>query len=323
MNIVITGASGQDGIFLIDKLLRETDGKIFACTRSSVNFDFNKLKYLNNNEDFSRIRIVEIDFLNYEEVFKFLKDVSPKLLFNLMGPSSVKSFIDNPSKMEKVTLSCFENIINSLINSRNFCNIYHSSSSEMYGYDATIPFDENSKFEPNSSYAKSKLKLHRKCEELLKTYEWPIISGVMFNHESEFRSSNFLIMNLIEKAIEINNGAKYKVTVPSFEISRDWSYARDIAEAIFELTINNFYGTYVIGSGMPASLEEISKYIFNKVGLDYNNFVSVNSNELRAGEPINILCNPTKIKKDTGWEASKDIYYAIDKMYEYKTFFQR
>ena len=61
----------------------------------------------------------------------------------------------------------------------------------MYGYDTTIPFDENSKFEPNSSYAKSKLKLHRKCEELLKTYEWPIISGVMFNHESEFRSSNF------------------------------------------------------------------------------------------------------------------------------------
>ena len=57
--------------------------------------------------------------------------------------------------------------------------------------------------------------------------------------------------------------------------------------------------------------------------MDYNNFVSVNSNELRAGEPINILCNPTKIKKDTGWEASKDIYYAIDKMYEYKTFFQR
>ena len=54
-------------------------------------------------------------------------------------------------------------------------------------------------------------------EELLKTYEWPIISGVMFNHESEFRSSNFLIMNLIEKAIEINNGAKHKVTVPSLK----------------------------------------------------------------------------------------------------------
>ena len=71
--------------------------------------------------------------------------------------------------------------------------------------------------------------------------------------------------------------------------------SRDIAEAIFELTINTLW--HICKFEKPASLEEISKYIFNKIGLDYNDFVYVNSNELRAGEPINILCNPTKKKR--------------------------
>lgn len=323
MNIVITGATGQDGIFLIDKLLRETEGKIFACTRRKKNFDFNKLNYLDNKEEYSRVKIVELDFLNYQEVFNFLNDVNPNMLFNLMGPSSVKSFIDKPKEMEQIALSSFENIINSFINSRNFCNIFQSSSSEMYGYDSKKPFDENSKFEPISAYAKSKHNLHLKCEDLIKTYDWPIVSGIMFNHESEFRNSNFLIMNLIEKAIEIKNGVNQIVTLPSFQISRDWSYARDIAEAIFELAINNLSGSYVIGSGNSTSLEEISNYIFKKIGLDYNNYVKINSNELRHGEPINTLSNPSKIKQDIGWEASKDIYYVIDKMYDYKTHFKR
>ena len=318
MNIVITGASGQDGIFLIDKLLKETKAKIFACTRNEKNFDFNKLRYLDNNEDFSRVKIVELDFLNYQKVLDFIKDTSPEILFNLMGPSSVKSFIENPVHMESITNKSFENIINSLINTNNFCNFFHSSSSEMYGYESKIPFNENSRFEPNTSYAKSKFKLHKKCLDMLEIYEWPIISGVMFNHESEFRSSKFLIMNLIENAIAINNGEKINITIPSLEISRDWSYARDITNAIFNLTINKFSGTYLIGSGISTSLKEITKYIFNKIDLDYTNFINIKLEELRAGEPLHIGCDPSKVRRDTGWEADNDIFYAIDKMFSYK-----
>ena len=99
MKVVITGASGQDGIFLTDKILKETNAEVYACTRKKNNFDFKKLQYLKNQEDMSRIKIVELDYLNYDEIYSFIADAKPSFLYNFMGPSSVKSFIENPIKM--------------------------------------------------------------------------------------------------------------------------------------------------------------------------------------------------------------------------------
>lgn len=319
MKIIITGATGQDATFLIDKILRETKADIFACTRSKKNFDFNRLKYLKNKENYSRINIVELDFLNFQKVYNFIDDISPNYIFNLMGPSSVKSFIDNPEHMDNIATKSFDNLINSLIKSKNFCNFYHSSSSEMYGYDSALPFDENSEFKPNSSYALSKLKMHKKCLKLMETYEWPIVPGIMFNHESEFRSSEFLIMNIIEKAIKISDGKTSEIILPSLKISRDWSYAKDISNAIFELTINNFKGAYIIGSGSANSLDEITKYIFNKVNLNYKNFINIKTENLRTGEPMQIQSNPSKIYNDIGWKVNNNIFDAIDKMFYFKS----
>ena len=118
MKVVITGASGQDGIFLTDKILRETNAEVYACTRKKNNFDFKKLQYLKNQEDMSRVKIVELDYLNYDEIYNFLADAKPNFLYNLMGPSSVKSFIENPIKMTDETINSFKNITNALINTK-------------------------------------------------------------------------------------------------------------------------------------------------------------------------------------------------------------
>ena len=319
MRIIITGSTGQDATFLIDKILRETDADVFACTRNKNNFDFNRLSYLKNKENYSRIKIVELDFLNFQNVFNFINDTSPNYIFNLMGPSSVKSFIENPLVMKNIATKSFENLINSLIKSKNFCNIYHSSSSEMYGYDSETPFDEYSEFKPNSSYAVSKLRMHEKCIELIERYEWPIVTGIMFNHESEFRSSEFLVMNIIEQALKISKGVSSEVTLPSLKISRDWSYAKDISNAIFDLTINNYRGAYIIGSGKTNSLAEITNYIFKKVNLNYKNLINIKPENLRIGEPLHIQSNPSKIYNDIGWKVKNNIFDAIDKMFYYKS----
>ena len=99
MNTVITGASGQDGIFLTDKILRDSKSNIYLCTRSKRDFNFNKLYSINKNVDLSRIKVIELDYLNFESISNFINDVQPNFFFNLMGPSSVKSFIENPSEM--------------------------------------------------------------------------------------------------------------------------------------------------------------------------------------------------------------------------------
>ena len=111
MNTVITGASGQDGIFLTDKILRDTKSNVYLCTRSKKDFNFNKLNSINKNVDLSRIKVIELDYLNFESVSNFIDDIHPDYFFNLMGPSSVKSFIENPSEMTEITNIGFENIL--------------------------------------------------------------------------------------------------------------------------------------------------------------------------------------------------------------------
>jgi GDPmannose 4,6-dehydratase len=235
-----------------------------------------------------------------------------------MGPSSVKSFIENPIKMTDETLNSFKNITNALIKTNNFCNFYQSSSSEMYGYDSETPFDEISEFKPNTPYAKAKLEIHNETLKFIEKYDWKIISGIMFNHESEFRTSNFLVMNLVENAIKIKNNNNLKLSIPSLEISRDWTYAQETCEGIFQLIENNHSGTFVIGSGVAISIKDICKYIFEKVDLNFEDFIDVNPASMRSGEPIHVQSNPKKIKDSIGWFSKQSIFDVIDKMFVYK-----
>ena len=318
MKVLITGGSGQDGIFLVDKILKDTNFDIYVCTRNKKFFDFNKLKYLKNNEDLRRLKLIEINYLNFEDVLDIFTNVHPNYIYNLMGPSSVNLFNSNPEEMNHIATSSFNNIINALIKTNNFCSFYQASSSEMYGYDAEFPFDEHSKFKPNSHYAKSKYSLHLKCLDLKDKYEWNIVSGIMFNHESEFRTSSFLIMKLVEKVIDINNGNSSILELPSLAIKRDWTYAKEMSEAITKLTFDNLNGSYVIGSGKSHSIGEIADYLFKKVNLDYRDFVKENNSYMRDGEPLEVVSNPLKMKNDTGWVSKLTIFEILDKMYEYR-----
>ena len=318
MNTVITGASGQDGIFLTDKILRDTKSNVYLCTRSKKDFNFNKLNSINKNVDLSRIKVIELNYLNFESVSNFINDIHPDYFFNLMGPSSVKSFIENPSEMTEVTNIGFENIVNSLIKARNFCNFFQASSSEMYGYESESPFNESSKFAPNTAYAKAKYGIHLKTLQMQEKFNWNIISGIMFNHESEFRNSNFLIMKLVEEAINIENGSKKIIEVPSLKIARDWTYAKEMCDAMYNLVYNNFSGSYVIGSGKSTTLEEIVQYIFKMLNLEYRDYIVVNNSSLRKGEPMVVTSNPEKIYKEIGWKVGLTIFDIVNRMYDYK-----
>tara|TARA_B100000524_G_C23651519_1_gene370304 strand:+ start:404 stop:1366 length:963 start_codon:yes stop_codon:yes gene_type:complete len=318
LNTVITGASGQDGIFLTDKILRDSKSNIYLCTRSKRDFNFNKLYSINKNVDLSRIKVIELDYLNFESISNFINDVQPNFFFNLMGPSSVKSFIENPSEMTEITNVGFENIINSLIKARNFCNFFQASSSEMYGYESGSSFNESSKFAPNTAYAKAKHGIHLKTLQIQEKFNWNIVSGIMFNHESEFRNSNFLIMKLVEKAINIENGSTEIIEVPSLKIARDWTYAKEMCDAMYNLVYNDFSGSYVIGSGKSTTLEEIVQFIFKILNLEYPDYIVENSSSLRKSEPMVVTSDPEKIYKELGWKANLNIFDIVNKMYQYK-----
>ena len=158
---------------------------------------------ITNLTKLQNINLVNTSLENQEEVDKLIKDFRPDYLFNLTGPSSVYESIKQPELEFKIT-KIFDNLIEANIKNNNLCNFYQASSSEMFGQNNNLNiYNENSKFKPNSPYASGKFTNHEKIKRLREEYEWNIYSGIMFNHESEYRKNDYLFMKIIQTAYKI------------------------------------------------------------------------------------------------------------------------
>ena len=317
-NILITGITGQDGIFLTRLLKNKSPNcNIVGTSRNSNNnIFFQKLNYL-KLEDTRNINIFNIDLNNFNEVNNFVREINPDFVYNFSGPSSVYESLEN-SYIQTEINNGFKNLTESLIVNKNFCNFFQASSSEMFA-DSDKQLDENSKFEPNSPYAKAKLDIHYKVLELNEKFDWKIISGIMFNHESEFRSDNFLFYKIINAAVEIKNKKRNSIELGNLDIERDWSYAKEIVEGVYETMNYGSSPTYVYGSGKSTSIKNCVDYIFKAYDLDWREFVKTNKSFIRDNDPLKKICDPTRIYNEIGWETKTSIFEVLNLMINYKS----
>ncbi len=317
-NILITGITGQDGIFLTDTILsKEENVNIVGVSRATSSSQFfRKLSFI-NDLPVDNVNLINIDLNNFEETSNFISDFKPNAVYNLSGPSSPSESIKNKEKYILIE-SIFNNLTKALIDSKNLCNFFQASSSEMFEENIKGELNEQSSFSPNSPYAFYKYKNHLQIKELKKKYGWNIYSGVMFNHESEFRGDEYLIMSLINSAIQIYKGEKNYFNVGSLEYIRDWSFAGDVAEAIFRITNFGKSSNYVIGSGKGNSIRKMIEIIFTKFGLNYEDFIQIDSGLLRPGDPIRIVSNPGRLKKELSWKPQLSFEELIGRCISYK-----
>tara|TARA_Y100000768_G_scaffold384753_1_gene369413 strand:- start:495 stop:1460 length:966 start_codon:yes stop_codon:yes gene_type:complete len=305
LKVLITGISGQDGIFLTNKLLEShKDITIYGTSRNYNEKKFLKnLKSVSNSANFSDVIIKNINLLDSNSVENMVDEIRPDLLFNLSGPSSVYESLKNPN-IKKQIGKIFDNLINAGIKKNNFFKFFQASSSEMFNQHVNEKLNENSMFNPISPYAEGKLEVHKKIENIKKEYNWKISSGIMFNHESEFRHNDYLFMKIIKSAIEIKNNKKNNLIVGSLDLVRDWSFAGDFAEAIYLICLDGNGENYVIGSGVGQSINDLVRIIFEHFNLDPEEFIEVDSANLRPGDPLEIVSDPSKIKDELNWETS-------------------
>ena len=305
MKVLITGISGQDGIFLTNKLLESHKNiTIYGTSRNYNEKKFLKnLKSVSNSENFSDVIIKNINLLDSNSVENMVNEIRPDLLFNLSGPSSVYESLKNPN-IKKQIGKIFDNLINAGIKKNNFFKFFQASSSEMFNQHVNEKLNENSMFNPISPYAEGKLEVHKKIENIKKEYNWKISSGIMFNHESEFRHNDYLFMKIIKSAIEIKNNKKNNLIVGSLDLVRDWSFAGDFAEAIYLICLDGNGENYVMGSGVGRSINDLVRIIFEHFNLDPEEFIEVDSANLRPGDPLEIVSDPSKIKDELNWETS-------------------
>jgi len=316
-NILITGITGQDGIFLTDLIIKkETKSNIVGISRSSSNKNFfKKLNYLNNLSK-NNISLVNLELNNPSEVSNFIGDFKPDFVYNLTGPSSPSESIKNPETYKSIE-NIFENLTKALIKSENYCNFFQASSSEMYAENKDS-LDEDSEYLPKSPYAIYKYKNHLKIQNLKKKFDWNIYSGIMFNHESEFRDSKYLIMSLINSAIQISNGQKNSFKVGSLDYIRDWSFAGDVAEAIYKITNFGKESNYVIGSGNGHTIAKMIEILFSQLELNYEEYIQIDKSLIRKGDPIRIVSNPSRLINELSWKPKLSFGELVERCLSYR-----
>ena len=303
-NILITGITGQDGLFLTTKYLNENENYfVYGISRSNdLNLFYKRLNSL-NIKSIDNLKILNIDLNSRSQVLNLLETIKPDAVYNFSGPSSVYKSLNH--KEESITIkNIFDNLTGSLIKLENFCNFFQASSSEMFENISNNAIDENTNMVPNSPYAKGKYENHKNVLKLSKEYNWNIVSGIMFNHESEFRENDYLIKKIINSAEQISKKQKLSFQLGSVDYVRDWSFAGDIVNAAFTLLNNNAKGAYVIGSGKGSKILEIVEIVFNNFNLNWEDYLEINEDLLRKGDAKVKVSNPAKIKQEFGWETS-------------------
>tara|TARA_B100000900_G_scaffold96123_1_gene79179 strand:- start:3058 stop:4032 length:975 start_codon:yes stop_codon:yes gene_type:complete len=318
VKILITGITGQDGIFVTKYLLENNPYiKIYGTSRS-LNYKefYRKLNYLNPKLETNNISIFKTELSILENVKKIISDIQPHSIYNLTGPSSVYESIKKPNLSKAIEI-IYNNLTLACINESIFPNFFQASSSEMYGKNHETILNEKSMFLPNSPYAEAKLGNHIKTAELRSRFNWNIVSGIMFNHESEFRTENYLFMKIINYLLNINNLPGTKLTLGGVDLVRDWSHASDISKGIVDMTENKISEDFVLGSGKPTKISHLLDISFGYFNLDWNEYVEVKEEILRKDDPIYRISDPSKIKKMLNWNTVIDIEEILRKIIRY------
>ena len=239
--------------------------------------------------------------MDQRKIEKLFLNLQPSTVYNFTGPSSVyESLIDNGDSQKQI-VEIFDNLISASMKLDNLPNFFQPSSSEMFGPGDYNVLNEDSPFNPISPYAEAKLKNHLRVIELAKNYDWNIKSGIMFNHESEFRKDNYLFSKVIKSVIEIENGTRESLTVGSLEYERDWSFAGDIVDATYLIINNAKLPAYVIGSGTSKKIKDLIQLTFDYFELDWEKYVEVDESLLRINDPVSITSDPTLLKSELKW----------------------
>ena len=160
-----------------------------------------------------------------------LNDLNKSINKPLYLPNGVDRELFKPVVSKNEIIKIFENLITASLNMEKLPNFFQASSSEMFGPNNLNMLNEKSSFNPISPYAVGKLHNHNKVLELAKQYSWNIKSGIMFNHESEFRKNNYFFTKVINAAKKIKKNEIKKLSLGSLDYCRDWTFSGDVVAA--------------------------------------------------------------------------------------------
>jgi GDPmannose 4,6-dehydratase len=312
---LITGINGQDGSYLAEFLLNKGYQVFGTLKRNSV--AENQTARLDKVYD--KIKLFYADLTDLSSLISVIQKTQPDEIYNLAAQSHVRISFDQPIYTAQVTGVGTLNMLEAVRLIKPDAKVYQASSSEMFGNSIDVDgFQrETTAMYPVSPYGCAKVYSYNICRNYRNSYNMFISNGILFNHESPRRGTNFVTNKVVKEAVKIKLGLSKKLALGNLDATRDWGHAKDYVEAMWMILQLENPDDYVCATGISHSVKELCKYVFGKLELSYQDYVVIDEKFLRPEELNNLKGDPTKLKKHTEWEPTYTFETMLDEMIEY------
>lgn len=299
---LITGITGQDGSYLAELLLSKKY-EVHGIIRRSSSFNTQRIDhiYVDPHTPGAQLFLHYGDLSSFEQISYIVHHVQPDEIYHLGAQSHVRVSFDMPKYTGDVTGLGTARILEAVRISRRKTKFYQASSSEMFG-KTPAPQNESSAFCPRSPYACAKLYSYWMAVNYREGYNIFASNGILFNHESPRRGETFVTRKITRAVANIIAGKQKKLYLGNLSAKRDWGYAPEYVEGMWNILQQGRGDDYVIGTGQTHSVEDFLKVVFDYADLDYKKYIEIDKSYFRPTEVEHLVADSTKAKKELGWD---------------------
>ena len=292
---LITGIAGQDGSYLAELLLAK-GYEVFGIVRGSPLAVYPNLDGVRRD-----VRLLQGDLLDQMTLLDAITQSQPDELYNLAATSFVPASWRQPVMTAQFTAVGVTSMLEAVRITKPELRVYQASTSEIFGATTETPQTETTPFVPHNPYAVAKLYGHLMVSTYRERYGLHASSGILYNHESPRRPPEFVTRKVTRTAAAISLGQAGELRLGNLDATRDWSFAGDVAEAMWLMLQQDAGDDYVVGSGVSRTVQELVETAFGFAGVEMDDRVVVDPEFVRPPDPVPLVGNSAKARERLGW----------------------
>jgi GDPmannose 4,6-dehydratase len=300
---LITGITGQDGGYLAELLL-EQGYTIHGMIRPTSGVAGTRLGELMESPAGygDRIDLHNAELTDSTSLSLLMDKTDPDEVYHLAGQSHIQISFDLPEYTGETTALGTLRILEAIRRRGKEVRFYQAATSEVFGEPEEAPQTERTPFRPVNPYAAAKLYAYSVVGAYRRAYGMHASNGILFNHESPYRGTNYVTRKIARAAARIAAGLESSVTLGNLDARRDWGFAGDYVRAMHLMVQADKADDYVIATGVSHSVREFCQAAFSRVGLDYEAHVRVDDRFLRPVDITETRGDASKARKELEWE---------------------
>lgn len=305
---LITGINGQDGSYLAEHLLAQ-GYKVFGLVRRTSIRNLERVAHV-----LEQLELLNGDLLDQNSLINAVAEAQPDEIYNLAAQSFVPASFSQPVLTGEFTALGVTRMLEAVRIVNPKIRFYQASSSEMFGKVQSVPQDEETKFHPRSPYGVAKLYGHWITVNFRESYGMYAVSGILFNHESPRRGTEFVTRKITLAAARIAARKQKELKLGNLDARRDWGFTGDFVEAMRLMLQQDEPKDFVIGTGETHTVQEFVEAAFDHVGLDWKKHVVIDPKLVRPAEVDLLISNARRAREELGWTPKVSFFELVRMM---------